>query len=353
LLSGVFASLALWQWTALGYATLIFWPSLHSIIPSLTVASIPLCMTALFAFTSGFLEFPNGPLMRVQEWLTSGTGISTVALAIFPDPQLFKVLALLFAPILIVFVGILLREAWRGAPTARQLALAMMPLFATFAFVSVIRSFNLAIDSEVMQNLLLAASVFCGVVLAATPATRIRALSQERSLAEQDARLAQDHARESEEKAALAERENRAKTSFLATMSHEIRTPMNGVLGMAELLLQTRLDDQQSYYIATLKRSGQALMGILNDVLDYSKVEAGHVVLEHVDVDLLELLDDLNLLYREHLKRKSLDFHTYLHPDVPLRFASDPTRLKQVVRNIINNAIKFSENGQVTLSVFR
>ena len=72
--------------------------------------------------------------MRLQEWLTSGTGLSTVALAIFPDPRLFKVLALLFAPILIVFVGILLRAAWRGAPTARQLALAMMPLFATFAF---------------------------------------------------------------------------------------------------------------------------------------------------------------------------------------------------------------------------
>src|SRR5262245_59386827 len=94
-------------------------------------------------------------------------------------------------------------------------------------------------------------------------------------------------------------------------------------------------------------------MNILNDVLDYSKVEAGHIVLDLMDVDLLEMLDDVILLYREHLKRKSLDFHTYLQPDVPLRVRTDPTRLKQIVSNLLNNAIKFTERGEVTLSVFR
>jgi hypothetical protein len=106
-------------------------------------------------------------------------------------------------------------------------------------------------------------------------------------------------------------------------MSHEIRTPMNGILGMAELLRGTALDEQQSYYIATLKRSGEALMNILNDVLDYSKAEAGRMELEVVTVVLLELLDDVNVLYREHFRREP----RLLRSSKPVRHsASNPTR---------------------------
>ncbi|NJN50558.1 MAG: hypothetical protein HC809_00910 [Gammaproteobacteria bacterium] len=134
-------------------------------------------------------------------------------------------------------------------------------------------------------------------------------------------------------------------------MSHEIRTPMNGILGMAELLGGTRLDQQQTYYIATLRRSGEALMSILNDVLDFSKAEAGRMELEVVEVDLLELLDDVNMLYREHLRRKDLDFHVHIGADTPHRFSSDPTRLKQVLGNLVNNAIKFTHAGEIAVTV--
>ncbi len=134
-------------------------------------------------------------------------------------------------------------------------------------------------------------------------------------------------------------------------MSHEIRTPMNGILGMAELLRGTTLDEQQSYYIATLKRSGEALMSILNDVLDYSKAEAGRMELEVSNVDLLELLDDINVLYREHFRRKSLDFYILVEPGTPFYFRSDSTRLKQIVGNLVNNAVKFTDTGQVTIVV--
>jgi two-component system, sensor histidine kinase RetS len=176
-------------------------------------------------------------------------------------------------------------------------------------------------------------------------------LSSDRRDAHHAALVAKLRAKESELKADIAEQDNRAKTSFLATMSHEIRTPMNGILGMAELLRGTRLDEQQSYYIATLKRSGEALMSILNDVLDYSKAEAGRMELEIVPVDLLELLDDVNMLYRDHFRRKSLDFYAFVEPGTPLVFRSDPTRLKQIVGNLVNNAVKFTERGQVTIHV--
>ncbi len=156
------------------------------------------------------------------------------------------------------------------------------------------------------------------VMLALALAQHIQVLSSDRRNAHHAALIAKLRAKESELKADLAEQDNRAKTSFLATMSHEIRTPMNGILGMAELLRGTALDEQQSYYIATLKRSGEALMNILNDVLDYSKAEAGRMELEIVTVDLLELLDDVNVLYREHFRRKSLDFYTFVEAGTPL-----------------------------------
>ena len=143
----------------------------------------------------------------------------------------------------------------------------------------------------------------------------------------------------------------RAKSEFLSTMSHEIRTPMNGVLGVADLLLDEDLSGKQRAYAETIKRSGEALMLLINDLLDYSKIEAGRLTLEAVDFFLPSVLDDAAMLFGDVAHRKGIELITHIDPTVRLALRGDPGRLRQVMLNLIGNAVKFTAHGSVRMSV--
>lgn len=148
-----------------------------------------------------------------------------------------------------------------------------------------------------------------------------------------------------------AQAESRAKSEFLATMSHEIRTPLNGVIGMSEILKTSNLGDTERYYANVIHSSGKALLSIINDVLDLSKIEAGRMSIEHIEFNLDSLVNDVIQTFSLAAERKQLALLVHIHPTVPSQLHGDPTRIRQILLNLVGNAVKFTDKGFVKIEV--
>ena len=355
-----------------GVGSMYLWGEFPEVAKRIRPFAIVLLSLTSFILTKTFLQIPKITLGRVNidPFFTAFIIIALVGAWIFPFTfaiQLAMLTAFIAAPIM-YGAGIYI---WRhGNRLGMYFTLGWSGLIIGGS-VNVLRAFDILPVNFWTTYGSQVGSISTLLILNTALTDRLRFLQQENEAAqrstilkqEEDNRLLDQMVRERTEELLLksqeaekaklqAETAVRVKSEFLANMSHEVRTPMNGMIGMTQLLADTPLNIEQKHYINTIQSSCEALLRIINDILDYSKIDAGKLSIEHANFDLYRLIDECALLFALHAKERGLPIKTEILPDVPRWMVGDSTRIRQIIINLLGNAYKFTEHGAVTLRVY-
>lgn len=328
-----------------GFAQHYLWPgstflSQHAmtLLPPLMVILPPL-------FTRHFLalDVRSPRLTRVLN-IHIKVGIVLIVLLPFIDRHLMapiETLAIILMVLTVFSVGVIRMR--QGDPDARYFTIAWT-CFLIGAAVMAASKYGLLYRNEFTEGLVQTGTFLQVILLSLALANRINRLKEAHAIEVHDRAQA-------EMNAFKASAQSQAKSEFLVTMSHEIRTPMSGVLGMSDLLRHTKLNHQQSQYVDTIYESTQSLLTVINDIFDYSHIEAGKLKMESIEVSVEKMIDDCTALFSLQSAEKNLPLYTFIDSRVPGTVRTDPNRLKQIINNLLSNAFKFTASGQITLHV--
>lgn len=314
-----------------GLAFNYLWPNSPGIDFQGAIFLTAVSCAASIPFTVSFLSVKqNAPKFYIWfKYLLIAWGVLILGTIFIPSIEVLAAIILVSIPggISLIWVGI---HTWRkGVPAAKFYTIAWA-LFVSCVGIHDFYLLGIYPISAVTEYALFTGSFLEITLLSLGLAWRIRSLDEEK------------------QKANFL---TTAKSEFLAAMSHEIRTPMNGILGMAEILRDTKLSQQQTSYLNTILGSGKTLLTVLNDILDYSKIESGKIELEAISFNVRQLIDESASIFAVKANEKNLYYNMYVSESVPASMTGDPTRIAQVINNFISNAFKFTEKGRVTIYV--